>query len=797
MSRHFVRSNGTTRVVFGRGSLRDLGDEVSRLGLERIFVVSTPGRAREANAVLASLGKRGAGISSTAREHVPVEVVDDARHRVEGASSDCVLAYGGGSAIGLGKAVALGLASVRLVAVPTTYSGSEMTPLYGVTEHGEKKTGRDERARPALVVYDSELTRDLPAAVTVSSLWNAMAHAVEALYAPDTNPMLDLAAEESLRLISRSLPRLSVEPHDLDARDDAFEGAHLAGSAIADVSMGLHHRLCHVLGGRFGLPHSATHAVLLPHVVRYNRDYAHGAMRRIARALGVADPVSGLEALARTVGAPSDLASLGFRSESIAAVVEAVVATPPKNPRPVERDAVAALLTEASRGLSKARAAPARPNEESRRTQPGFGSTLESEALAGALPRGQNTPRRTPYGLYPELFNFTPFTVHRNDNGRAWLYRVRPSTLHTSFAALPDGRFTKRFDVPAPNRLRWNPSPIPEAPSSVDFLDGLSTLGGSGDPDLGPGFAVSVYAANMSMGDRCFSSLDGDLLVVPQEGTLECRTEFGWLVAPPGHVLVIPRAVKFSITLPDGRARGYLLEVFGARFKLPERGPLGSNGLADARHFRAPVASFEDRACPGYELVQKFGGNLYVATQEHSPFDVAAWHGNVAPYTYDLMLFNAMGAMNFDHPDPSIHTVLTAPLDDHGRAVADFVVFPPRWEVAEHSFRPPPFHRNAATEVNGVIRTPTPSHGFVPGCTYLTPLLAAHGIATESLNRVLDLTDDVADVPNRIPDSSLWFMFESALPMRLTRWALETEILDRSFDDLFGGVSSRFDANRR
>jgi homogentisate 1,2-dioxygenase len=254
--------------------------------------------------------------------------------------------------------------------------------------------------------------------------------------------------------------------------------------------------------------------------------------------------------------------------------------------------------------------------------------------------------------------------------------------------------------------------------------------------------------------------------------------------------------LKFSISLPEGRARGYVLDVFGVRFRLPERGPLGSNGLADARHFLAPVASYEDRRCPDYQIVQKFGGRLYAARQGHSPFDVVAWHGNVAPYTYDLMLFNAMGTMNFDHPDPSIHTVLTAPLDDHGRAVADLVVFPPRWEVAEHSFRPPPFHRNAATEVNGVIRTPAPTHGFEPGCTYLTPLLTGHGISTESLDRVLDQSDETADPPNRIPNTSLWFMFESALPMRLTRWAMETDIRDGGFDALFEGVRSRFDPKR-
>lgn len=810
-SRHFRQSRGANRVVFGRGALGTLGDEVARLACERVVVVSTRGRSEQVKAVLSDLGKRGVAGFTNAREHVPIDVVDEAERVLDRVAADCVVALGGGSAIGLGKALALRLPSVKLVAVPTTYSGSEMTPLYGITEAGEKKTGRDERVRPVVVIYDSELTFGLPRDVTVQSLWNAMAHAVEALYADDADPVTKLAAERALHLVAASLPRLVADPHDAEARDDALEGAYLAGLSIADVSIGLHHKLCHVLGGRFALPHAATHAALLPFVVRFNHDYAPEAMRAVARALGVVDASAGIAGLSRAVGAPADLRSLGFSAKDIDAVADAVMSAPPKNPRAIERRSLVALLTEAHhhpRAAVVARTAPpgtdpqraqvvAHPSVAARRTQPGFASTLVSEALEGALPRGQNTPRLAPYGLYPELYNFTPFTVRRTDNGRAWLYRIRPSTLHSAFTPLPSVRYTTEFDVPAPNRVRWKPPPFPEKPASVDFVDGLATLGGAGHPDLGPGFAVSLYAANASMEDRCFSNLDGDLLIVPQEGALECRTELGWLVAPPGHVVVIPRGLKFSISLPDGRGRGYVLEVFGARFRLPERGPLGSNGLADARHFLAPVASYEDRACPGYQLVQRFGGRLYAATQGHSPFDVVAWHGNVAPYTYDLMLFNAMGTMNFDHPDPSIHTVLTAPLDDHGRAVADFVVFPPRWEVAEHSFRPPPFHRNAATEVNGVIRTPSPTHGYEPGCTYLTPLLTGHGISTESLDRVLDQSDELANVPNRIPDASLWFMFESALPMKLTRWATETDIRDTSFDALFAGVRSRFDPKRR
>ncbi len=318
------------------------------------------------------------------------------------------------------------------------------------------------------------------------------------------------------------------------------------------------------------------------------------------------------------------------------------------------------------------------------------------------------------------------------------------------------------------------------------------TLGGSGDPTSGPGWAVHLYAANRDMADRCFADADGDLLIVPQEGTLHCRTELGWLSAEPGTVLLIPRALKFAIGLPDGKARGFVLEVFGRRIRLPERGPIGSNGLADARHFLAPVASFEDRLCPaGFQLVTKVGGKVFAGVQEHSPFDVVAWHGNHAPFTYDLMLFNAMGSVSWDHADPSILTALTAPLDDHGRAIADFVVFAPRWQIAEHSFRPPYMHRNAATEVNMVIRN-YPDEDYEPGQIFVTPLLTAHGISTASYEKELSVPDAEADVPVRRGDDSLWVMFESALPFRSTAWARKTPLLDAGFDQLFAGMRSRF-----
>jgi homogentisate 1,2-dioxygenase len=350
---------------------------------------------------------------------------------------------------------------------------------------------------------------------------------------------------------------------------------------------------------------------------------------------------------------------------------------------------------------------------------------------------------------------------------------------------LPTTRFCADLTDVEPNRTRWRPIEVPT--QRTDFLDGLVTLGGSGEATHGPGFAVHLYAANADMADRCFANVDGDVLIVPQTGTIDVRTELGWLRAAPGTVVMIPRAIKFSVGV-RGPSRGWMLEVFGTRLKLPQRGPLGSNGLADERHLRAPVASFEDREC-SFEFVSKVGGRLYTTTFEHSPFDVVAWHGMIQPFTYDLALFNAFGTANFDHADPSIHTVLTAPLDDHGRAAADFVVFPGRWEVSEHTFRPPPMHRNAASEINCVVRDPSPGSGYDPGVTFLTPLLTGHGITTRAYNHVLDSHE--ADKPRRIPDESLWVMFESALQFRTTQWARDN-LVDPDFLALFAGLKSRF-----
>jgi len=383
MGRRFSVQHGTTRVVFGAGVSDGILEEVDRLGAKRVLVVSTPGRKDAAAVLAARLRDRSAGVLATAREHVPIDVVTAARREIDHSEADAVLALGGGSAIGLAKALALA-GRVRVFAIPTTYSGSEMTPVYGITEGNEKRTGRDERARPSLVVYDPALTLGLSRDVTVASLWNAMAHAVEALWAREVDRATLVTAEEALRLLASSVARLAVRLDDGGAREDALEGAYLAGTVFADAGGGLHHKLCHVLGGAFALPHAATHAVLLPHVVRFHRDAAPDAMRAIARALGVVDPVDGMDRLARATGVAPNLERLGMPRDGIGRVVDVLLASPPFHPRPLERVAVAAMLARAASANLTVSGAPPLRGPEVLTLQPGLGSTHESEALPGA-----------------------------------------------------------------------------------------------------------------------------------------------------------------------------------------------------------------------------------------------------------------------------------------------------------------------------------------------------------------------------------------------------------------------------
>jgi len=336
--------------------------------------------------------------------------------------------------------------------------------------------------------------------------------------------------------------------------------------------------------------------------------------------------------------------------------------------------------------------------------QPGFGAYHESEALPGALPVGQNSPQKVPFGLYAEQLSGSAFTAPRSENLRSWQYRLRPSAMHRRFRRIGDGllRTAPCREVEcSPNRLRWAPLPLPGEPT--DFIAGLVAFVTCGDARAQHGAGVHLLAANASMQERVFYNADGELLIVMQEGALTLFTEFGRLAVCPGEVAVVPRGVKFRVELHAAAVRGYVCENYGAPFRLPELGPIGSNGLANPRDFLAPIAAFEDRDGPT-EVIAKFGGHLWSARFDHSPLDVVAWHGNYYPYKYDLARFNSMNTVSFDHADPSIFTVLTSPSDTPGVANVDFVIFPPRWSVAEHSFRPPYFHRNVMSEFMGLVR---------------------------------------------------------------------------------------------
>ena len=420
----------------------------------------------------------------------------------------------------------------------------------------------------------------------------------------------------------------------------------------------------------------------------------------------------------------------------------------------------------------------------------GFGNEFATEAVEGALPQGQNAPQHPPLGLYAEQLSGTPFTAPRRENRRSWRHRLRASAVHPGFKRLEDGR-SRSAPFPeaeaSPNRLRWDPLPLPAEPT--DVVDGLVTICGNGDAASRNGVAVHQYLANRPMADRVFFDADGELLLVPQEGKIRLSTELGILVAAPGEMAVVPRGVKFRVELPDGTARGYVCENYGALLHLPELGPIGSNGLANSRDFETPVAWFENRDART-QVVQKFEGHLWAADYGHSPLDVVAWHGNYAPYKYDIARFNTINTVSFDHIDPSIFTVLTAPSEIAGTANVDFVIFPPRWSVAEHTFRPPWFHRNVMNEYMGLVRGAydAKAFGFVPGGASLHNCMAAHGPDRESFVQATAAKLD----PVYIADT-LAFMFETRFVLRPTRFALETKALQPDYDSVWSGFEKRFE----
>ncbi|MCC6328807.1 MAG: homogentisate 1,2-dioxygenase [Acidobacteria bacterium] len=465
--------------------------------------------------------------------------------------------------------------------------------------------------------------------------------------------------------------------------------------------------------------------------------------------------------------------------------------------------------------------------------QTGFGNEFATEAVEGALPVGRNSPQRAPLGLYAEQFSGTAFTVPRALNRRTWTYRIRPSVLHKPFQpyhrAISDVQAndaptlfkSSPFDevVTTPNQLRWDPLPIPGEPT--DLIDGITTIAGNGDSFAQTGIAVHIYACNADMTDRYFYNADGEMLIVPEMGGLTIFTELGVIEVSPGEICCLPRGLRFRIELgvssptvregssrPAGAltnvratdtaatdtadansaARGYICENYGQHFRLPDLGPIGANGLANARDFETPVAWFEDKdgEC---EIVAKFGGNLWSCTSGHSPLDVVAWHGNYAPYKYDLRRFNTIGSISFDHPDPSIFTVLTSPSGEPGVANCDFVIFPDRWLVGEDTFRPPWYHRNTMSEYMGLIygAYDAKEEGFVPGGGSLHNQMSAHGPDLDAFEKASN-----ADLKPQKLEGTMAFMFESRYIIRPTKFAMETAQLQHEYSEVWQGLKKNF-----
>lgn len=419
----------------------------------------------------------------------------------------------------------------------------------------------------------------------------------------------------------------------------------------------------------------------------------------------------------------------------------------------------------------------------------GFGNHFQTEALENVLMPGHNSPQKVPYGLYAEQLSGSAFTAPRHTNLHSWLYRIKPSVLHEEFAPFPHDQLAappfNQISTP-PTQMRWNPMSYPT--QQQHFLESLFTLAGHGCVEMLNGAAIHLYAANTSMTTQFFYNADGEMLIVPQEGELQFRTEFGVLDVKPGEIVVIPRGVKFQVVLLSGKVRGYVCENFGLPFRLPELGPIGANGLAHSRDFQIPVAAYENRE-GNFQLIAKFQGALWAAQIDHSPLNVVAWHGNYAPYKYDLRLFNTLNTVSFDHPDPSIFTVLTSPSNLPGVANVDFVIFPPRWMVATNTFRPPYYHRNIMNEYMGLIygKYDAKENGFLPGGGSLHNCMSAHGPDAEAYEKAIN-----AKLQPDYYDDTLAFMFESQQVWRLTPEALHAEFRQKDYLQCWQGLKARF-----
>jgi homogentisate 1,2-dioxygenase len=421
----------------------------------------------------------------------------------------------------------------------------------------------------------------------------------------------------------------------------------------------------------------------------------------------------------------------------------------------------------------------------------GFGNDFETEAVAGALPQGQNSPQQCAFGLYAEQLSGSPFTAPRGTNERSWLYRIRPSVKHSTNFIATDLKFWKTaphlIDHGLPlGQLRWDPVPLPV--ESTSFIQGIKTITTTGDALTQVGMATHLYLANSNMIDDYFFNADGELLIVPESGELSIFTEMGIIEIMPGEIAVIPRGMIFKVGLNNKTARGYICENYGAKFTLPDRGPIGANCLANPRDFKIPVAAYEEKESP-CKLHVKWCGKFYVTEINHSPLDVVAWHGNYTPYKYDLRTFSPVGALLFDHPDPSIFTVLTAPTEQQGTANVDFVIFPPRWLVAEHTFRPPWYHRNVMSEFMGLIygQYDAKEEGFLAGGMSLHNMMLPHGPDTAAFNKAT--TSELK--PQKLTDT-MAFMFESRYPQQLTEYAATLDTLQKNYNDCWKGLERRF-----
>ena len=425
----------------------------------------------------------------------------------------------------------------------------------------------------------------------------------------------------------------------------------------------------------------------------------------------------------------------------------------------------------------------------------GFGNGFETEALPGALPIGRNSPQKCAYGLYAEQLSGSPFTAPRASNERSWLYRIRPTIAHINTFDRADiglWRTAPSSEVETPIApMRWDPIPLPA--SEVSFIEGIRTITTAGDARGQCGMSANVYVATRGMRDEYFYNADGELLILPQEGALRLWTEFGIIDVEPCECAVIPRGVKMRVELPHGPSRGYVCENYGGAFTLPERGPIGANCLANGRDFLTPVAAYEDRDVRS-RLYVKFGGTMWVTEIDQSPLDVVAWHGNYAPYKYDLRRFSPVGPILFDHADPSIFTVLTSPSESPGTANIDFVIFPERWMVAEDTFRPPWYHMNVMSEFMGLIKGKYDAkpEGFVPGGFSLHNTMLPHGPDVDAFEGASNETL----APKKLTDT-LAFMFETRFPQQVSAYASNVEQRQKSYTVYGRSLKRHFTPGKR